>query len=245
MYHIQVADNAGFNNPILDRNVNQNFFAYNAPALKELSTYYWRVQAINSCNTGDYSAVSEFKTRISSPGAPLSLLAVEGAGPVANLNWTDNSNNEEGFIITRRLGTGKYSNIDTVAANVTSYIDTKVFKGNAYTYAIIAYNDGGRQYSNPQTLNISNSISRLDLESLKLFPNPSIEGNINLQMEGAAEGIGMKVFTLDSKLIFERPISNVELSTGINLDLKLRAGLYLIRLKSKSGLEVNRKLLVQ
>jgi hypothetical protein len=60
------------------------------------------------------------------------------------LTWQDNSNNEDDFTIERKTGTnGAYSQIASVAANVTSYIDTSVTPGVTYCYRIQAINSGG------------------------------------------------------------------------------------------------------
>ena len=55
------------------------------------------------------------------------------------LAWTDNSNNEDGFKIERKLGTmGTFSQIATVGVNVTSYTDTNLTDGATYCYRLAA-----------------------------------------------------------------------------------------------------------
>lgn len=57
------------------------------------------------------------------------------------LSWTDNSPNEEGFKIERKLGTGEWTEIGSVGANVTTYIDTTGLpENNYYSYRVRAYN---------------------------------------------------------------------------------------------------------
>ena len=65
------------------------------------------------------------------------------------LVWTDNSNNENGFIIERETQTpDAYMVIDTVSANNTIYIDNTVAYAT-YNYRITAFNTFGQStYSN-------------------------------------------------------------------------------------------------
>ena len=60
------------------------------------------------------------------------------------LAWTDNSNNESGFKIDRKLGTtGTFSQIATVGVNVTTYTDTNLTDGATYCYRLAAFNSAG------------------------------------------------------------------------------------------------------
>ena len=60
------------------------------------------------------------------------------------LTWVDNSNNETGFKIERStVTTGPFSQIATVGANVTSYIDANLANGTTYCYRVRAYNGAG------------------------------------------------------------------------------------------------------
>lgn len=65
------------------------------------------------------------------------------------LRWVDASKNEDGFKIERRRNNGKYVRIATLAANVTSYVDSTVAPGSAYCYRVKAYNHGGSAASSP------------------------------------------------------------------------------------------------
>jgi hypothetical protein len=66
------------------------------------------------------------------------------------LAWQDNSNNENDFAIERKTGTnGAYSQIASVAANVTSYLDNGVTYGVTYCYRVRAVNStGASTYTN-------------------------------------------------------------------------------------------------
>ena len=66
------------------------------------------------------------------------------------LTWVDNSQNEDGFNIERKLGTtGTFSLLATVGPNVTSYSDNNLADSTTYCYRLNAFNSAGNSaYSN-------------------------------------------------------------------------------------------------
>jgi List-Bact-rpt repeat protein len=66
------------------------------------------------------------------------------------LTWSDNSSNEDGFLVERRVGTtGNYAQIASVGIDVNSYIDTNLLNGTTYCYRVKSYNSAGSsEYSN-------------------------------------------------------------------------------------------------
>jgi hypothetical protein len=89
--------------------------------------------------------------QLSQPPAPPSNLAAQLIpSPLSvQLVWTDNSNNENGFIIERESqGTDAFTVIDTVSANSNSFLDNTVTY-LTYVYRITAFNAFGQSaYSN-------------------------------------------------------------------------------------------------
>jgi hypothetical protein len=84
------------------------------------------------------------------PDAPAGLTATEVSSTQIDLGWTDNSDDESGFKIERKTGSGgNYTQVDTVGTDVTAYTDRGVSPGTEYYYRIRAYNAGGNSdYSN-------------------------------------------------------------------------------------------------
>ncbi len=84
------------------------------------------------------------------PAAPSGLTATAASSTQVNLSWTDNSNNETGFKIERKTGSGgTYAQITTVGANVTSYSNTGLSASTTYYYRVRANNSvGDSAYSN-------------------------------------------------------------------------------------------------
>lgn len=80
------------------------------------------------------------------PPAPASnLTATPMSSSRINLTWQDNSNNESGFNIFRRVGSpsGTYSQIATVGSNVTSYQNVNLTSSTLYCYDVFSFNSQG------------------------------------------------------------------------------------------------------
>jgi len=58
--------------------------------------------------------------------------------PSLEVFWTDNSDNENAFLVERKVGTGRFVLLDAVNRNVTKYVDKGVKYNVLYTYRIRA-----------------------------------------------------------------------------------------------------------
>ena len=76
------------------------------------------------------------------PDAPSDLTATQNGDDKIDLSWTDNSGDELGFKIERRLDTGdRFVQIGTVDAGVTTYTSGGLLNGTTYQYRVRAYNE--------------------------------------------------------------------------------------------------------
>jgi hypothetical protein len=67
------------------------------------------------------------------------------------LSWVDNSSDEAGFSIERKVGAnGIYSVIAAVDANVTTYKDINLADGTTYCYRVNAFNSAGHSPYSPE-----------------------------------------------------------------------------------------------
>ncbi len=126
-----------------------NITTYSDNSLSSGTTYYYRVRAYNTGGNSGYSNEAN-ATTFSAPAAPTGLSASSVSTSQINLNWTDNSSNEDGFKIERKTGSGgSWSEIATVGTNTTSYQNTGLPSGTNFYYRVYAYNGiGNSGYSN-------------------------------------------------------------------------------------------------
>lgn len=71
------------------------------------------------------------------PAAPSGLTATELEGG-AHLTWKDNSNNEAGFMIERKVGGADYATLTSVPFDTTQYHDANLTSGVTYRYRMMA-----------------------------------------------------------------------------------------------------------
>jgi len=81
---------------------------------------------------------------------PSNLVATPISETSVRLDWTDNSSDEYGFRIERKIGaSGTYALVATTGANVQTYTDTGLQSGQNYVYRVCAFQEGGNSgYSN-------------------------------------------------------------------------------------------------
>jgi hypothetical protein len=87
---------------------------------------------------------------VSPPNAPSALSATGDLCSQISLSWTDNSSVEAGFRIERKTGSGgTWSEIATVSADTTTYLNPGLSESTDYYYRVRAYNaTGNSSYSN-------------------------------------------------------------------------------------------------
>lgn len=74
------------------------------------------------------------------PAAPSSLAAQAVSYSEVHLTWTDNSDNETGFVIERKDGEGSFQTVGEVGENATSYDDEELDGNTDYVYRVFATN---------------------------------------------------------------------------------------------------------
>ncbi|MBA4149187.1 MAG: fibronectin type III domain-containing protein [Verrucomicrobia bacterium] len=85
------------------------------------------------------------------PTAPSGLSATSISSSQINLAWTDNSSNEDNFIVARSTTSGgPYTDIATLGSNVTSFNNTGLSANTTYYYVVRASNSGGASANSNQ-----------------------------------------------------------------------------------------------
>ena len=156
--------------------------------ISDTTTYKYRVKAYNSLTESAFSNEVTIKTLLSTIPAPTELKAIKDSPDTTNvkLSWTDNSSNELGFVLQRKIGDSAsvdtFINIDTLAANIYSYIDSTTSDTTKYTYRIYAYNaDTVSAFSNVATIT-----TPLPVE-LTSFTANAVNGKVMIAWETATE----------------------------------------------------------
>ena len=70
----------------------------------------------------------------------ISTATLLGAAEIT-LTWNDNSDNETGFAIERKTDSSSYSEIATVDANSSSYIDSEINDTDTFYYCLLYTSD--------------------------------------------------------------------------------------------------------
>ena len=92
-----------------------------------------------------WGASAPFNLTFIPPTAPSGLLAVALSHTQIQLTWTDNSDNETGFVVERSSTgpAGSYTAITTTAAGATTFTDNLLAPSSSYCYRVHATNTFG------------------------------------------------------------------------------------------------------
>jgi hypothetical protein len=130
--------------------------AYTDAGLQENATYSYRIRAYNSGGYSSYSntvTVSTSLVVVPPPNAPSALKSTAVTESSITLAWTDNSADESGFIITRRLSTQLDSIVIlNVNANTNIFKDSSLTANTSYYYRIQAINAYGKSTSSNKSV---------------------------------------------------------------------------------------------
>ena len=106
--------------------------------------YYFAVSTVNRDGESELSNEVNAMTGLVPPTAPTELRASPMSSTRITLNWRDNSTNEIGFRVRRRLGvSGSWSMLADVGAGVTSLDDTGLTPGTTCYYLVSSINAAG------------------------------------------------------------------------------------------------------
>lgn len=105
----------------------------------------------------DSATATGFRVAINNPlppAPPSNLIATPASDPKVTLNWTDNSSNEDTFVIQRSYDNVNWSTIGWTKTNIATYTDTTVTLCGSYYYRVYAQNAFGNS-SNSNTAPVS------------------------------------------------------------------------------------------
>lgn len=116
---------------------------------------------------------------LTAPAAPSNLAATPINQTSIEVTWTDNSDNEEGFLIQRKLTVGgTWADLTTVGANVISFLDGSLVTGNEYCYRVRSFNTAGNSAYSAEDCAVPTSIEEItsgipsEFGLFNNYPNP-------------------------------------------------------------------------
>ncbi len=115
---------------------------YSGPISPSVGTTVLKALAVKS-GMDDSAVASGTFILVNAPVAASGLNATTASTTQINVTWSDNSNNETGFRLERRIGSGSWSTVTTTAANATSYNNTGLTPATTYEYRVYAVNVAG------------------------------------------------------------------------------------------------------
>lgn len=150
-----------------------NSFSFTDYSIADNITYFYRIRAVNDGGDSEYSNVNSQIWII--PNAPSDLSVTQHVYNELKLSWTDNSTNEDGFLIERSVdNSSNFIQIQVTPSDVTEYTDV-VQSNTLYFYRLSSYSEAGGPSA------FSNSVS---ITSFYL-PNPP--SNLTVQQIGATK----------------------------------------------------------
>lgn len=134
---------------------------------------------------------------VTPPLTPTEFLVTTIEENLAQFTWIDNSDNEDGFILERKIGNSDYEIAAYLGMNKSELVHEIDPEDLETTYRIHAYNYSGKSdYSNESALAINNIL----FENMKIYPVPfdkiltieNLEGELNVSITNV---IGQVIFT--------------------------------------------------
>jgi len=167
-----------------------NTTSYTYSGLNAYTQYFFRIKAYSyKYSSNSYS--NEIEVSIGIPKAPSNLELKAESSSRIKLIWTDNSSNEQGFIIERMGGdSSNYKTIAYVDADVTTYSDAGLKAGTRYYYRVKAYNKSGTSSAALANTYTKSAATFKDISSVSW----AVEAIEDLASRGVINGKGDNTF---------------------------------------------------
>ncbi len=175
-----------------------NTTSYTDKDLKMSATYHYRVRAFSGGTYSEYSSPIVIMTpSVQIPSAPTALTSSDYTENSITISWNDNSNNENGFIITRAPAIAPNNTTEIpVVANSSSYTDNSLNPNTSYVYSIKAINLAGNSTSSNKDVASTMSLAETKRvrEGLIAYYNFAYNPSLIIRdLSGFGEPLNLKV----------------------------------------------------
>ncbi len=247
-YNFQLSSNSQFST-IIQSDSTLTDTTLSAKGLFEGQKYYWRIQTMNIAGTSPWSETRNFTTIISTP----SNLKVEmTAQKELKLQWSDNSANEDGYLIERKKSTNQnYSILDSVKNGTPVYYDKTIEQGQTYNYRVAAFTIYAKSdYSNEATIivtGVKNDKLPTEFSLSQNFPNPfNPATKIKFALPQSSQ-TKLTIYDVLGRAV--QTLINQELKAGyheINFNANdMAGGIYFYRIKAGNFTETKKLILLK
>ncbi len=215
------------------------------------NVYYYRVAAEGTLNGSGWASTDGLLVDVA-PAAPSDFESVfnyDEDAPEAStvtLTWTDNADNEDGYVVERAMETvggdlGEYVVLAELDADVVEYTDANVAWENYYSYRLSAVNSLGAS----DAVTTDNTVSGVDDAEDSMLPTESmITGNYPNPFNGTttvsfdlhkAMNVQMKLYSIDGRLVStpfdaQRTAGSHQISLSLE---HLASGTYFLQLRGE------------
>lgn len=187
--------------------------------VKDSTLYSYRIKACRDNMCSEYSNTATDSTsgvvRVIAPNQ-LKAEAIEGG--IININWRDNSDNEDGFVVERGASEDSFEELVQLESNISSYSDTDLQDSLIYYYRVKAIrNQIGSKYTNmasdtaffkvsvpeePPVLAIEPQLSSEDFVLIQnCYPNPFTESaTIDYKLTEASR-VEIRIFNMTGQVV--------------------------------------------
>ena len=109
--------------------------------------YWWAHSGLpvsaSSPTTTPLLVVATTTPSLTAPAAPTGLAVADTTYKTVTIAWTDNANNETGYVVERKIGANPFVQIALASFNATNYTDAGLDYDTTYTYRVAATNSLG------------------------------------------------------------------------------------------------------
>jgi subtilisin-like proprotein convertase family protein len=142
--------------------VDSNISTYTDTDIEGQTQYFYRVKAILDIFSSDYSNEVEITTQLQVPPAPSTITASNLENGNVLIQWSDNTDLEDGYILERSLNNNSnFSILAELEVNSFDYVDESVQEETVYFYRVKGFNENGD----------GNYSSEVEIETLIGLPN--------------------------------------------------------------------------